>query len=424
MRLLLAAVICSALIGAVGSAQPSPPRPFDQPVLAASLFRAAWGYRHDRAWLESQLEWLRAHHFDAIRALGVVGNPAAPDYWDGREIDWRWPDYDEVIAGLTDLAYDRYGLKVQWTIFADAQDNIPRESDRAALVERFLKMSRGRERKILAFEVANEFWKNGFDGAEGIRQLAAYSRKLHQATTIPVAASSHRDELCSLYSSGAVDFSTIHFDRGAPNAGWAPLTEPWTIARRAGRFASCTMPEQASNNEPAGPGAAASAPMMPLQIVMSAVNTYLSQIPLYVFHSGPGIRDDESAPNGLRPARFEQLSDAAQVFDGLAAVQRYIPRDVLTWRPLAPTDEEFPFTIKGNAGVTLAVEQRGRVLIAVSGIRDAMELVARAGIQLRRIDPLTGETAEEQSLKTGDSVRFGSEAVLLDGNVQWPRAQP
>ena len=62
--------------------------------------------------------------------LSMVGHHPA---WEGREIapvafttrDGRrveaWPDYRERLGELIDLAYDRYGLRIQITIFADAQ---------------------------------------------------------------------------------------------------------------------------------------------------------------------------------------------------------------------------------------------------------------------------------------------------------------
>ena len=44
---------------------------FRETVLGASLFRAAWAFRHDRPWLEAQLAFLADHNFTAIRVLGT-----------------------------------------------------------------------------------------------------------------------------------------------------------------------------------------------------------------------------------------------------------------------------------------------------------------------------------------------------------------
>lgn len=400
------------------AAAPSPP--FTNIVLSASLFKAAWAYRNDRPWLEAQLGWLKSHRFDAIRAFGVVGDPSHPDYWDGREIDWRWKDYESVIAGATDLAYDRYGIRVQWTIFADAQKNIPREADRSRLVDVFIRMARGREHKILAFEVANEFWKNGFDGRGGVRELQEYSARLRARTAVPVAVSSHRNELCPIYAAGVVDFVSVHFDRSSPAARWTPLSEPWRIARQAGHLAQCELPRWASNNEPLGLGSSLPQPLTAIQVVMSAVNTYVAGIPIYVFHTGPGVRDDRTHPEGLRPLRLDQLPDAERFFGGLAAIKRYLPPDIISFTPAMPSDDGFPFAVKGKTAVSLGATRHERFVVAISGADGPVDLVARRPVEVTRIDPLTGESVQTRAMKANETLRLTSEATVLVGSQRLP----
>jgi hypothetical protein len=400
-----------------GASAPPPARSIgERTTLGATLFKAAWAYKHDRAWLESQLAWLEKNQFDAIRALGTVGDPSRPDYWDGREIDWRWKDYAQVIAGTTDLAYDKYGLRVQWTIFADAQKNTPREADRSAVVDEFIRMARGREQKILAFEVANEFWQNGFGGAEGVRQLQSYSTRLRAGTSVPVAASAHGDPLCPIYAAGAVDFATVHFDRASPLARWTPIAEPWRVARQAGRLARCELPRWASNNEPLGPGSSIPQPLTPLQVVMSAVNTYVAGIPIYVFHTGPGVRDDATHPQGLRPSRLDQLPGADAFFGGLAATKRYVPADLASWRSLSASDSEFPLAVKGKAAVVLGAVKEGQFIVTISGIEGPLEVMARRPLDIRRIDPMTGTAVETRKLNRNEGLSLTSEAAVLAGS--------
>src|SRR5688572_7888813 len=74
--------------------------------LGATLFWGAWAYKFDRPRLERNLETLRASGIDYVRVLGSVGGTS----WEDRLTDPQWPDYDAIIAGMTDLAYDRYGL--------------------------------------------------------------------------------------------------------------------------------------------------------------------------------------------------------------------------------------------------------------------------------------------------------------------------
>lgn len=129
--------------------------------LGATMMWAAWGYQHDRARLEQNLAYLADHGFNYIRALGTVGDPTrSDDYWEGREVDPNQPGFDEAIAGLTDLAYDLYGLRVEWTIFGGTE-TAPTEGEQQALIDRFLAMSVGREHKIVHFETGNESWHVG-----------------------------------------------------------------------------------------------------------------------------------------------------------------------------------------------------------------------------------------------------------------------
>lgn len=417
---MVARTAATAVLLAVASLVASTPQPeviFQGPVLGASLFRAAWAYKHDRPWLESQLRFLQRHRFDAIRAFGTVGDPERPDYWDGREIDARWAEYDEVIAGLTDLAFDRYGIRVQWTIFADAQKSVPDAAMRQRIVERFVRLSRGRERKILAFEVANEFWQNGFEGEAGVRQLEALARRLREATDVPVAASAHADDLCGLYSRGAVDFATVHFDRTAPHARWSPLLEPWATARQPGRFARCALPAIASNNEPLGAGSSVSSSLEPLSIVMSAVNTWLAGVPVYIFHSGPGVRDDPSHPEQLRPSSLSDLPGAERIFGGLAAAREYVPADLPAWRSFTPAAADFPFEPAREAVVQLGVVRGSSFTIGLAGLPPESQLTARRQVHVRVLDPLTGKTVQERSLKPGEALTIAGEAAVLAGTM-------
>ena len=389
---------------------------FPKIVLGASLFKAAWAYKYDRAWLESELEFLALHGFDAIRVLGVVGDPTKSDYWDGREIDWRWPDYGQTIAGVTDLAYDQFGLRVQWTIFADAQETIPREEDRARLVERFIAMSRGREEKILAFEVANEFFKNGFEGATGLRQLGRFAKRLNEATPVPVAISAHRRELCGLYAQGVADFASMHFDHELPYAAWAAVDRPWPEARRRPPFAPCpSLPAIASNNEPRGPGSSVVSRSDPVQLVLSAVNTWLAGLPVYIFHSGPGVRDDPRHETRLRPKHFDELPGAEKLFAGLAEARAYVPEDLPGWRSIGAADAEYPFDVIGRRAVALGAARDGRFIVAISDLHVESRFTARRRMDVVVLDPLTGEPAQEKSLEKGDSLFVKGAAAVITG---------
>jgi hypothetical protein len=389
-------------------------------VLGGSLFRAAWAYRHDRAWLDDQLAFLSRHRFNAIRAFGVVGDPSGADYWDGREIQWRWPDYDDVIAGLTDLAYDKYGIRVQWTIFAAAGVSVPDRADRDRLVDRFIRMSRGREHKILAFEVANEYPHNGFGGPDGLAELARLAARLNEATPIMVAASAHDVGLCEVYASKSVDLATFHFDRSREEGSWAPFVEPWRMSTE-GRQRDLTgcgaLPAVASNNEPIGPGTSVASETDPVRLVVGAANSYLSGLPIFTFHSGPGVRDDPYHPGGLRPSRLQELPQAEAIFGGLSALMVNLPADVPAWRRQALGEPDHPFALESGrlAGAFAAVKEP-RFIVAVAGIEGRVSLSARHPMRVEVLHPLTGAVVRHLDLSGGERLELdGLEAFVLRG---------
>ncbi len=393
--------------------------------LGTTMFWAAWGYKYDRPKLEANLAFLQAHGFDYIRALGVVGDYENADYWDGREIDWHWEDYDQVIAGLTDLAFDVYGIRVQWTLIGDGQVNIPEEADRYALVDRFLAMSEGREEKIILFEIANEAWQNGFEGSDGIAQLRALSSYMKDRTEILVAASAPLGETCeefeAVYAGGVADLSTIHFDRNVSlvDGAWRPVRQPWGIN-------DCNLPPS-SNNEPIGPGSSVASETDPVKLVSAAIVTYISTLPMYVYHTRAGVRGD-----------FEIYD--MEGADAFVHLKTLLPPDLPNWSRRNGHWVDAPFVPYAGENGTLypnemwpdlddpesgAVRTYGSVkgeefLVFPMGILGSLTLEPRQyAMDVDVIDPMTGQTVEQFSLTAGQPfVLTGYDALLLKGRFK------
>ena len=210
------------------------------------MFWGAWAYKHDRPRLERNLEVLSAAGVDYVRVLGSVGGAS----WVDRQTDSRWTDYDAIIAGMTDLAYDRYGMRVQWTLFGGAPFT-PSGPAREALVDRFASMAQGREHKVFAFEVANEAWQNGFAGPEGLAELRRLGQRLNEKTPVLVALSSPaRGAACATYAGAGADAMTLHYERGFGDEGpLQPLRRPWTFPAPTTAHARPASPI-VLNNEP------------------------------------------------------------------------------------------------------------------------------------------------------------------------------
>jgi hypothetical protein len=394
--------------------------------LGATMMWAAWGYKFDRARLEQNLAFLSEHGFHYIRALGVVGDYTGRDYWDGREIDWHWPDYPDVIAGLTDLAFDSYGLRVEWTLIGDGQTNIPETADRFALVDTFVAMSQGREEKIIHFEIANEAWQNGFGGSEGIAELRALSQYMKDATPILVAASAPAGVECAdklaVYDGGVADIATIHFDRdiGQVEGHWRPVRMPW-------EHVYCDPPlPVGSNNEPIGPGASVASEEEPVRLVAAAITTYVSNLPLYVFHSRAGVRGDFN---------LWEMAGA----DAFGHVKDIVPGDLASWDRKNAHWPDSPFRVYAEengqmladtmwpdlaAPTAGAVRAYGSVsgsafFVFPIGILNRVIVEPRQNVAFDVVDPMSGAVLSSHVLAAGEQLELaGHEALVLRGTFR------
>lgn len=390
--------------------------------LGATMMWAAWGYKFDRERLEQNLAFLRDNGFDYIRALGVVGDYEQDDYWEGREIDWRWPDYAEVIAGLTDLAYDEYGLRVEWTLIGDGQKNLPDEADRYALIDTFITMASARPHKIMHFELANEAWQNGFEGDAGREQLRALTKYMRDHSEHLVAASAPEGPDCAtiqaIYSGDVADLATIHFDRDISKVegSWRPVRQPWEL-----QF--CEGVPVGSNNEPIGPGASVAEENDPLRLVAGAITTHISGLPLYVFHTRAGIRGDQD---------LWEMPGA----DAFVHVRALVPGDLASWQSKNAHWPDSPFVVYAGEGgqqfpdmmwPDLGAPESGAVraygavegaefVVFPIGILNFVRLEARRAMSFDVFDPLSGAVVHSQQLAAGEPFELsGGEALLIRG---------
>lgn len=407
------------LVRLEGRAMADDDGPFN--ALGATMMWAAWGYKFDRPRLAQNLAFLRDHGFDYIRALGVVGDYDEADYWDGREIDWRWPDYAEVIAGLTDLAYDVYGLRVEWTLIGDGQKNIPDPADREALVATFVEMAAARPGKVIHFELANESWQNGFEGDAGVQQLRALTAMMRGATDL-VAASAPAGVLCedvqAIYAGDVADLATIHFDRDSTKVegSWRPVRQPW-------EHQFCEGVPVATNNEPIGPGSSVAEESDPVRLVAGAITTYVSGLPAHVFHSSAGVRGDQNV---------WEMPGA----DAFVHLRTLLPPGLAAWDQQNAHWPTAPFIVYAGQGgqlfpdtmwVDLDAPESGAVraygatrnkdfVVFPIGILGEVVIEPRRPAHFDVIDPMTGATLATHDLSPGQTVAVsGGEALLLRG---------
>jgi hypothetical protein len=383
-------------------------------VLGATLFWGAWGYRHDRARLERNLEYLAAHGVDAIRVLAAVGPSGG---WDDRVVDPGWPDYDAVVTGLTDLAYDRFGLRVEWTVFGGV-DATPSADDREALVTRLAGLLASRADKVLFIEIANEGYQNGFGDAGGIEELRVLGERLAASGPLLVALTAPQNDeaapfsAAAVYRGAAVDVGTLHHDRdvGGAHGAWRPVRVPWSVVGMRE-----VLPPVLVSNEPIGPASSVSDESDPARLAGAALVSWLAGHSAYVFHAGPGVRGGGAADRDRgRRANFFDAPETARQLDALAVAQDLMPDDIANWQPVASDDARHPF--RGSDDVFCAVRE-ARFVCVVLAPEGARAVTASRALEARRHDPVAGAELAPAQLAAGDilPVPASPSVVVLSG---------
>ena len=388
----------------------------------ATLFWGLWGYQHDRARLEQNLAYLAdSRAIDHVRVLASVGG----DWWADRHADPNAPDYDQALAELTDLVYDKYGMRTEWTIFGGVEDT-PTAASREMLVDRVLAMTRGREEKVILLETANEAAGNGFGGAAGLAELRQLTRRMNDATSILVAASSiHEDPaaFCDVYGAGVADIATIHFDRdiGKAEGVWRPVRQPWGYP---GEFPCDGLPP-GDSNEPIGPYSSVAEERDPTRLVAQAVVAHIAGLPLSVLHTGPGIWGGGKGgqARGI-PANLWDTPGLTDTLKGLAAVTAVLPPRLASWSKQNSGWAGTPFGVDafwpegGTHGAVrvYSATQGTQFVTAAIGVRGYVELTPRWPMSFELRPMRAGETAT-YTVKSGETVRLseGSGAWLLIG---------
>ncbi len=405
----------TGLVRAEGRAVADAAGPFN--ALGATLFWGAWAYKFDRARLERNLEILSAAGIDYVRVLGSVGGAS----WEDRQTDPRWPDYDAIIAGMTDLAYDRYGLRVQWTIFGGAPFT-PAGTGRDALVDRFASLAKGREHKLFAFEIANEAWQNGFSGPEGLTELRRLGARLNGRTSVLVALSSPRNGMaCATYAGSGVDAMTLHYERGWGPASikigpLQPLRRPWSFPAAYDRACRGQLPAIIFNNEPIGPESSVRQDDSASRIAAGYVMTFLAGNASYVLHSGPGIRGGgaaDIAPKLGRHAHFDELPSFKTIATALGEAKKYLPPGLANWTRHEPNSPGAP--IQGFDRLYSASNGSDFVALAI-GIKQPVSVRAHvnAAIEIREL--ATGKIVKHLKVSAGDSIDLsGYDELVIIG---------
>ena len=387
--------------------------------LGATCFQALRRAKYDRTRLNDDLALLASKGFNYVRVLSMVN-------WDGLEIApvsftnsaghfvAAWPDYWEQFRDLLDLD-SSHGMRVELTIFADAQYVMPEKTARETHLRAILANIAGRHQKLAHLEVANEAWQNGFPGAQGISDLREFAQYLADRTSVPVAITSNDDlsesGIISLHAGSAADLATIHFSRdlGTVEGGWLPVRDCY----RAGNLPGVP---PVSSNEPIGPGSSVNSENDPIKLCSAAIFAWIANLPAYVYHSRAGVYGYTACcPPGGSEVRFE---DTAGI-NAYRHLRALLPPDLASWVRNDGIESTAPFTVfcngqpnkywpdvtgAANGCVRNIGSSKGNdyVCLPMGILSGGVMLEARRPLSFQVFNPLTGTLVSTGRLNTGN----------------------
>jgi hypothetical protein len=402
--------------------------------LGVSYFQALRHAKYDRQRLKGNLALFASKGFNYIRVLSMVswdGLEIAPVSFtnrSGRAIE-GWPDYWQQFRDLLDLAGE-HGLRVEVTIFADAQIVMPTPAARQAHLDGILKNIAGRESRLMHLEVANEAWQNGFPGRQGVADLRKYTQYLAERTAVLVAITSNDDTsdegIASLYRGSAADLATVHFSRDTRTVegGWLPVRDTY----RAGNLSGVP---PVSSNEPIGPGSSVASESDPIKLCSAAALAYLANLPAYVYHSRAGVYGYvRCCPPSGGEDRFENSAG----IDAYRFLPRLLPPDLPNWARNDGLEPAAPLTVFCNGQPNRywpdvggakdgcvrnigGVRGKEFVCLTMGILGGGVTLEARRPVRFEVFNPLTGAVVSRHTLRANERVTLpqGRGAYLCKG---------
>jgi hypothetical protein len=400
--------------------------------------------KHDRNRFESDVAFMASRGFNYMRILSEVPGACDQDYWYGRSINAsnytcqhgieasEWPDYDQQFKEMVDIAYDRYGIRTEVTIFGGAGESFPTYAGREAHCQRILNLIAGREHKIAYIEIANEAWQTGFPWPQGRTDLRSLCDYVAARTEIPVAITSMNGtnaDMMDLYLGTAAGITTEHFDRncGTFEGGWLPVRDPWRV-----QDAVTAGVPPVSSDEPIGPGSSVCSETDPIKLVSAACFAWIAKLPSYVLHSRAGVRGDY---------RFEDMSGV----NDFRHLRDIIPSDMPNWTRNDGKETAAPFTVycdgyanqywtdPGRSGATTGCHRNiggSKCLEFVcypQGIRaGGVTLQARRDMSFNVYHPMTGAIVDSRTLLANQSLTLaqGPGAYIIKGTFPGGDAVP
>lgn len=392
----------------------------DGPKLYVGLSRMAWlwFWKFDRDRVLRELDADRAAGYRYGRVLAQVGDPAnGADYWAGRIVDPDWPDYQDLIAGLTDAAAER-GHLIEWTVSGKGgpYDNPAKRPD---LIRRVAPVLNAHRLGCLFGEIMNEPNVQNEIGASEILDLAALAKSL--CPSLPWATGAVWTEAGWIaddpsWSGGFSpagwartqgDVGICHLDRDMSRSELRdrPWRQGWDVGLESRRWA---------DNEAVGPGSSVTSENRPDVLRSHRAVNFICRAFASTLHGKPGVRGDLRWEDPDFKAAYLQAPKAVRFLPGNLpnGSQENANRNY----PNRPFTLDDPYVRAGNGntrGIVRAYScQVDGVFYTIPfGPVSAYELKVERNLRVTCLQQDTGDQVWERDYAAGSVIAFPDPAV-------------
>ena len=313
--------------------------------LGLTFFWALYGWKHERSRIHEHLSWMSQYGFDYLRILGECD-------WTGRDWGPYWPDYDQVLQEFVDCAYDQYGLRVELTIVGGRQYDkhdghrrfVPTEFTR-----KVCEALRGREHKVLHYEMANEWSrldKVSFNDLIEMSQVAVSLVPNLVSLSAPTDSDDEHDTsgyaaMVDATKHGGGSCCTPHLRRSDHDYKWSAVRQGYDLKNFE--------PFVASNNEGQGPQSSVDTLDDPLQLACyRALGIVCGGAP-FVLHCGQGVTGQADPAHG-RPENMWEVPNIDTIMRVVRGVDALLPDGVENWKVVNNGRSDHPLPLDPHAG--------------------------------------------------------------------------
>jgi hypothetical protein len=400
--------------------------------LGATLFPEPWLYRHDRVRLEENLACLtgrspdrtgcpKTRAVDYVRVLGAVGGTGAAcdpqtNPWGCRTTTIEDLLTTNLIAQVTDLNYDVYGLRTEWTVLGGS---VGSPEAREALVRRFVEQLGPRAQKVQHLEVVNEGWST-FRVKDPVGEIARLGRILREGLPNLVALTAATEvpgpwDVARL--TNGFPIALFHLDRSQSSTGgrWGPMRQGWNVHFLTG------VPWIA--HEGIGQNSSVAHEQDATRLAVYAGLNWLFGAAGHVHHTGSGVYmlDQIHPDGGKRPSNLWDVENFGATLDGIAALRSLLPADLPNFEKHNTNHSfpRYPFEVGPLGGAVAAYDKSsgrrgmlrafaatardGRFVVIPIDVIEAQPFTARSAMTFKVHDPMTGAARQTVTLAAGET---------------------